>query len=176
MPLYTEACGARYCPAAKLVKAAQVQRGDQVYVSDGKHSSVKVGYMCLLLFHGFASWSNARRLQACKALARRFRCQKAERQANTRPTAANPHRRVDTEMVLHQTVTDTSPGYARVKYIVTEAGTLVVNGVVASVFSTPAAFWETLPFQILDSLFKVRFLLTSPPTLAPSVLGSLGHA
>lgn len=69
-------------------------------------------------------------------------------------------------MCLLQTVTDVALGRARVKYIVTEAGNLVVNGVLASVFSTPAAFWETLPFRILDSLFKVPFYLSvSPPAL-----------
>ena len=51
-------------------------------------------------------------------------------------------------------MTDMTAGRAHVKYIVTKAGNLVVNGVVASVFSTSAAFWETLPFQLLDSLFQ----------------------
>jgi len=93
VPLHTEACGERYCPAAKLVKAASVRPGDRLYVSDGTHSSAKI-------------------------------------------------------------VTDTTAGRSHVKYIVTEAGNLVVNGVVASVFSTSAAFWETLPFELLDSLFQ----------------------
>jgi len=53
-----------------------------------------------------------------------------------------------------KTVTDATAGRAHVKYIVTEAGNLVVNGVVASVFSTSAAVWETLPFQLLDWLFQ----------------------
>jgi hypothetical protein len=70
-----------------------------------------------------------------------------------------------TKMYLLQTVTDVTLGRARVKYVVTEAGNLVVNGVLASVFSTPAGFWETLPFRILDSFFKVRFY---SPRLPPS--------
>jgi hypothetical protein len=31
--LYTEACGSRYCVAAKLIKATQVQPGGEVYMS-----------------------------------------------------------------------------------------------------------------------------------------------
>jgi len=43
------------------------------------------------------------------------------------------------------------------RYIVTRAGNLVVNGVVASVFSTMAAHFETLPFYALDTLFPGIF-------------------
>lgn len=52
------------------------------------------------------------------------------------------------------TVRSVAMGRAQVKYIVTEAGNLVVNGVVASVFSTMAKHLETLPFYTLDTLFK----------------------
>ena len=55
------------------------------------------------------------------------------------------------------TVTAIAKGQAQVKYIVTEAGNLVVNGVVASVFSTLAKHMETLPFYMLDSLFPGIF-------------------
>ena len=55
------------------------------------------------------------------------------------------------------TVTAIAKGQAQVKYIVTEAGNLVVNGVVASVFSTLAKHMETLPFLVLDSLFQGIF-------------------
>jgi hypothetical protein len=55
------------------------------------------------------------------------------------------------------TVTAIAKGQAHVKYIVTEAGNLVVNGVVASVFSTLAKHLETLPFLVLDSLFPDIF-------------------
>ena len=50
------------------------------------------------------------------------------------------------------TVSATSKGQARVKYVVTESGNLIVNGVVASVFSTMARHFETLPFYFLDKL------------------------
>jgi len=43
------------------------------------------------------------------------------------------------------------------RYIVTRAGNLVVNGVLASVFSTTAAHFETLPFYALDTLFPGIF-------------------
>jgi len=56
-----------------------------------------------------------------------------------------------------QTVEAVSKGEARVKYVVTEAGNLLVNGVVASVFATAAKHLETLPFYILDSLFQGIF-------------------
>ena len=46
-------------------------------------------------------------------------------------------------------VTAVAKGQAQVKYIVTEAGNLVVNGVVASVFSTLALGLETLPFHTM---------------------------
>jgi hypothetical protein len=42
---------------------------------------------------------------------------------------------------------------AKVRYILTEHDTLVVNGVVASVYSTAAQSWETLPFHVFDSIF-----------------------
>jgi hypothetical protein len=54
-------------------------------------------------------------------------------------------------------VTAVAKGQAQVKYIVTEAGNLVVNGVVASVFSTLALGLETLPFHVLDCLFHGIF-------------------
>ena len=43
------------------------------------------------------------------------------------------------------------------KYVVTESGNLIVNGVVASVFSTMARHFETLPFCFLDKLFPGIF-------------------
>ena len=55
------------------------------------------------------------------------------------------------------TVSATSKGQARVKYVVTESGNLIVNGVVASVFSTMARHFETLPFCFLDKLFPGIF-------------------
>ena len=50
-------------------------------------------------------------------------------------------------------VTAIAKGQAHVKYVVTEAGNVVVNGVVASVFSTLAQRLETVPFYVLDTLF-----------------------
>jgi hypothetical protein len=61
------------------------------------------------------------------------------------------------ERSMIRTVSAITKGQARVKYIVTEAGNLVVDGVVASVFSTMAKGWETLPFYVLDSLFQGVF-------------------
>jgi len=55
------------------------------------------------------------------------------------------------------TVTAIAYGETQVKYIVTEAGNLVVNGVVASVFSTLAKHMETLPFYVLDFIFPGIF-------------------
>jgi hypothetical protein len=60
----------------------------------------------------------------------------------------------DGEQSSVMTVRSVAQGKAQVKYIVTEAGNLVVNGVVASVFSTMAKHFETLPFYALDKLFK----------------------
>ena len=48
-------------------------------------------------------------------------------------------------------------GRARVKYIVTETGNVLVNGVLASVSSTAVKHFELLPFYFLDSLFKGIF-------------------
>mmetsp|Transcript_14499 Transcript_14499/g.21152 ORF Transcript_14499/g.21152 Transcript_14499/m.21152 type:complete len:316 (-) Transcript_14499:105-1052(-) len=56
-----------------------------------------------------------------------------------------------------ETVSASNRGHTEVKYIVTEAGNLVVNGVVASVFSTMAKHLETLPFYVLDSLIPGIF-------------------
>ena len=54
-------------------------------------------------------------------------------------------------------VTAIAKGQAHVKYVVTEAGNVVVNGVVASVFSTLAQRLETVPFYVLDTLFRGIF-------------------
>mmetsp|Transcript_20656 Transcript_20656/g.41906 ORF Transcript_20656/g.41906 Transcript_20656/m.41906 type:complete len:499 (-) Transcript_20656:176-1672(-) len=45
-------------------------------------------------------------------------------------------------------------GSASVRYVLTESGTVVVDGVVASVHSTAAGALETLPFRLLDSLAR----------------------
>ena len=52
-----------------------------------------------------------------------------------------------------QEVTGIKMSEAKVRYILTEHDTLVVNGVVASVYSTAAQSWETLPFHVFDSIF-----------------------
>jgi hypothetical protein len=49
-------------------------------------------------------------------------------------------------------VSAVAQGRAHVKYLVTETGNLVVDGVVASVFSTMGKQAETLPFLLLDTL------------------------
>ena len=54
-------------------------------------------------------------------------------------------------------VSAVTKGQAKVKYVVTEAGNLLVNGVVASVYSTVAGHFETLPFYFLDSLLPGIF-------------------
>jgi len=54
-------------------------------------------------------------------------------------------------------VTAVAKRQAQVKYIVTQAGNLVVNGMVASVFSMLAHRFETLPFYVLDWLFHGTF-------------------
>ena len=63
----------------------------------------------------------------------------------------------DGERSMVHAVSAIEKGQAHVKYIITEAGNLVVNGVVASVFSTMAKHLETLPFLALDSLFQGIF-------------------
>jgi len=78
----------------------------------------------------------------------------------------------DGERSTAQTVLTTSAGTAHVKYIVTEAGNLVVNGVVASVFSTMAKHLETLPFYTLDSLFPGIFEWSPVKAALYSVLES----
>jgi hypothetical protein len=67
-----------------------------------------------------------------------------------------------------QEVTGIKMSQAKVRYILTEHDTLVVNGVVASVYSTAARSWETLPFRVFDSIFaggaadKRKLVLYSP--------------
>jgi len=46
-----------------------------------------------------------------------------------------------------------SHGASKVRYVLVENDTIMVNGIVASVFSTAAAAWETLPFRFLDHLY-----------------------
>ena len=41
VPVYTKECGARYCAAAKLVKAGDVGVGDRLYMSIGEHSTAQ---------------------------------------------------------------------------------------------------------------------------------------
>lgn len=53
-----------------------------------------------------------------------------------------------------QTVTAVSKAASKVRYVVTSADTIVVNGVVASVYSTGANSVETLPFHLLNKLAK----------------------
>jgi len=50
-------------------------------------------------------------------------------------------------------VSSVSRSFSKVRYILTEHDTVVVNGVVASVFSTAAGAVETLPFRLFDVLF-----------------------
>ncbi len=51
-------------------------------------------------------------------------------------------------------MTGISKGESAVRYVITESGTVVVNGVVASVYSTAAGYLETLPFRLMDVLYK----------------------
>jgi len=53
-----------------------------------------------------------------------------------------------------QTVTRVSKALSKVRYVVTADDTIVVNGVVASVFSTGAKSVETLPFHMLHKFAK----------------------
>jgi len=53
-----------------------------------------------------------------------------------------------------QTVTAVSKAASKVRYVVTSDDTIVVNGVVASVFSTGANSIETLPFHLLHKFAK----------------------
>jgi len=50
-------------------------------------------------------------------------------------------------------VTAVTRAHSKVRYVLTEHDTLVVNGVVASVYSTAAGSLETLPFRLFDRLF-----------------------
>jgi len=53
-----------------------------------------------------------------------------------------------------QEVSSVSKSFSKVRYVLTEHDTIVVNGVVASVYSTAAGSIETLPFRLFDSLFS----------------------
>ena len=77
-----------------------------------------------------------------------------------------------------RTVTAVSKGEAKVKYIVTEAGNLLVNGVLASVYSTMARQLETLPFFALDYLLPGVFQWAPIKAALQAVLESpaLSHA
>ena len=64
---------------------------------------------------------------------------------------------------LAQTVTRVSKALSKVRYVITADDTIVVNGVVASVFSTGAKSVETLPFHMLHKFAKGA-LQVCPPT------------
>jgi hypothetical protein len=61
----------------------------------------------------------------------------------------------DTTLLRHaQTVSGVSRGTAFVRYVLTEAENIVVDGVVASVHSTAAGSLETAPFRFVDYMWK----------------------
>jgi len=64
-----------------------------------------------------------------------------------------------------QTVTRVSKALSKVRYVITSDDTIVVNGVVASVFSTGAMSVETLPFHMLHKFAKGA-LQVCPPSSA----------
>jgi len=53
-----------------------------------------------------------------------------------------------------KTVTAVTKAVSKVRYVVTSDDTIVVNGVVASVYSTGANSVETLPFHVLHKFAK----------------------
>ena len=53
-----------------------------------------------------------------------------------------------------QTVRRVSKALSKVRYVITSDDTIVVNGVVASVFSTGAMSVETLPFHMLHKFAR----------------------
>jgi len=53
-----------------------------------------------------------------------------------------------------QTVNAVTKAISKVRYVVTSDDTMVVNGVVASVFSTGANSVETMPFHMLHKFAK----------------------
>ena len=73
----------------------------------------------------------------------------------------------------HQSVQAVSRGISLVRYVLTDNDSIVVNGVVASVYSTAAKTLETLPFRLVDKMVKgvlqwgpvatsLRIILESP--------------
>jgi len=89
VPVYTEECGAHYCPAAKTIQARAVKVGDVMYTSEGA-----------------------------------------------------------------ATVSAVEKRASKVTYVLTEAETVVVDGIVATVFSTGAGMLETLPFRAIDAVAR----------------------
>jgi hypothetical protein len=63
-----------------------------------------------------------------------------------------------------QSVTGVSQSAANVRYVLTEAENMVVDGVVASVHSTAAGSFETAPFRFVDYMW--RGALQSKPIAA----------
>jgi hypothetical protein len=61
----------------------------------------------------------------------------------------------DSDVVVGgKTVTAVTKAVSKVRYVVTSDDTIVVNGVVASVYSTGANSVETLPFHLLHKFAK----------------------
>jgi hypothetical protein len=53
-----------------------------------------------------------------------------------------------------QTVTAVNKGASKVRYVITSDDTIVVNGVVAPVYSTSDRGLETFPFHLLHTVAK----------------------
>lgn len=66
-------------------------------------------------------------------------------------------------------MTGVSKAIANVRYVVTSDDTMVVNGVVASVYSTGANGVETLPFHVLH-MFAKGYLQWGPIAAALEVI------